>query len=574
MVGNDSGASGNQSLALSPGRRRFLRGAAGVCLASTVGIGSVGATKSSPGDERWRVDFGNSDSLSGPSLSPVVDGSLFVNNTDAVHALTASTGDEEWQFGVGETRLLDSPIVSDGTVFVATDVPFGSETQDESDTSVYALDAATGTQEWQFDAYEQSVAPLVVADDTVFIPGQFCVYAVDAATGDQRWQFEVGYGVEDGLTVSDGTLYVGDSDGNVFAVNVATGEEAWRFDVGMRLTTELTVADGTLFVGAMSDAEQQPAGADLQYYISALDGATGDERWRFTLDTATGEDDPGIVSPRLEFVTVVDDTVFAGSDECYGNSSACSSLYAVDATTGEETWQFEASGSVDTMTKANGTVFAGTALGRAGDGIVHAVDADTGTEVWNFNAGNLLASPVTVVNGTLFVVSRIIRSTEPEFEDAYRLNALDAATGDEKWQFVAERDIDPPRFADDTVFLSADYTTVHALDAGTADPNEETETDDTERSADGDESAASRSNADEDSAGETANDESNESRSESEGNESATAPVAADDTESDDGSENPEDEMPGMGIPAAVTSLGGVGYLLKRRLERFDSDDS
>lgn len=573
MGRNDSGGSEDRSSVLSPGRRRFLGGAAGVCLASTVGIGSVGATESSPGDERWRVDFSSPDSLSRPSLSPVVDGSLFVNK-DAVHALTASTGEEEWQFDVGETRLLDSPIVSDGTVFVATDVPFSSETRDESDTAVYALDAATGTQEWQFDAYERSVAPLLVTDDTVFIPGQFCVYAVDAATGDQRWQFKVGYGVEDGLTVSDGTLYVGDSEGNVFAVDVATGEEMWRFDVGMRLTTELTVADDTLFVGVMADAEQQPAGADLQYYVSALDGTTGDERWRFTLDTATGEDDPGIVDPSIEFVTVEDDTVFAGSDECYTDSSACSSLYALDATTGEETWQFEATDSVDTMTKVNGTIFVGTALERGGDGAVYAVDADTGTELWKFNAGNMILSPITVVNGTLFVVSRIIRSSSPDFEDAYRLNALDAATGDEKWNFVAESDIDSPRFADDTVIFSADHTTVHALDAGTADSSEESETTDTEPDAGGDESAASRSNAGEGNSEETANDGSNESRSGGDENESATTSVAADDTESDDGSENPEDEMPGMGIPAAVTSLGGVGYLLKRRLERSDSGDS
>ncbi|WP_408959926.1 PQQ-binding-like beta-propeller repeat protein [Natrinema sp. 74] len=572
MGKNDSGGSEDQSSVLSPGRRRFLGGAAGVCLASTVGIGSVGATESSPGDERWRVDFSSPDSLSDPSLSPVVDGSLFVNN-DAVHALTASTGDEEWQFDVGETRLLDSPIVSDGTVFVATDVPYTSETRDESDTAVYALDAATGTQKWQFDAYDRSVAPLVVADDTVFIPRQFCVYAVDAATGDQRWQFKVGYGVEDRLTVSDGTLYVGDSEGNVFAVDVATGEEVWRFDVGTRLTTELTVADGTLFVGAMGGWERY-GGADMEYYVSALDVATGDERWRFTLDTATGEDASSSEDPKIEFVTVEDDTVFAGSDECYSDSSACSSLYALDATTGEETWQFEATDSVDTMTKVNGTIFVGTAFERGGDAAVYAVDADTGTELWCFNADNMIDSPITVVNGTLFVVNRIIRSSSPDFEDAYRLNALDAATGDEKWNFVAENGIDSLRFADDTVFFSADQTTVHALDAGTADSSEESETTDTEPDADGDESAASRSNAGEGSSGETANDGSNESRSGGDENESATTSVAADDTESDDGAENPEDEMPGMGIPAAVTSLGGAGYMLKRRLERFDSNDS
>ncbi|WP_323172482.1 PQQ-binding-like beta-propeller repeat protein [Natrialba sp. PRR66] len=461
-------------------RRGFLRGAAGACLLSGIGTGIAASgesdegAESSAGEELWRVDFANSEYLRGPSLSSVADGSLFVSNPDAVHALSASTGDEEWQFGVDDTRFHDPPIVVDGTVFATTNDPSGQEGGDGKDTSVYALDADTGEQKWQFDEYEDTVAPIHVAENTVFIPSQFCVYAVDATTGEQRWQFEVGYGVETNprtdffAETATGTLYVADGDGNVFAVDVATGEEEWRADAGTRVTTELSVVDGTLFLGAFGSDMEQPTNSELQYYVSALDAATGDERWRFTLNP-----EPGLESPTLEFVTVIDDTLFAGSDAC-ADYPTCASLYAVDAASGEEKWQFEADNSVDTVTEADGTLFVGTAVGNGDDGVVHAVDPETGTELWCFLAGNLLLSPITVIEDTLFVVSR----TDTDFEDAYRLNALDTATGDEKWNFIADTDVGGPRFADGTVFVSADRATVHALDAGVERSNEDGGTDD------------------------------------------------------------------------------------------------
>nr|WP_238709605.1 PQQ-binding-like beta-propeller repeat protein [Natronorubrum halophilum] len=476
MGEHDSGSLGEQSFESTP-RRRFLAGAAGTCLLSGIGTGiaigdeSDGNTESSAGEELWRVDFDNSDSLSKPSLSSVADGTLFVSNHDAVYALSASTGDEEWQFGVDDTRFRNPPIVVDGTVFATTDDSFDREEDDGNGTAVYALDADTGEQKWQFDDYDETVAPIHVAENTVFIPKQFCVTAVDADTGEHQWDFKLGYGIEthlkfktDSFAKTDsGTFYVADGDGNVFAVDVASGEEEWRVDAGIRVTTELSVVDDTLFLGAFGRETGQTD--NFQYYVSALDATTGDERWRFTVNP-----EPGTERPQLEFVTVFDDTLYAGTDDCYDHPT-CASLYAVDAASGEKKWQFAADNSVDTVTRADGTLYVGTALGVGDDGVVHALEPETGTELWSFLAGNLLLSPITVVEDTLYVVSR----TDTDFEDAYRLNALDAATGDEQWNFIADNDVSEPRFAGGSVFVSTDRTSVHALDTGVEGSNEETE---------------------------------------------------------------------------------------------------
>lgn len=76
--------------------------------------------------------------------------------------------------------------------------------------------------------------------------------------------------------------------------------------------------------------------------------------------------------------------------------------------------------------------------------------------------GNLLLSPIPVIEEILFVVSR----ADADFEDAYQLNALDTATGDEKWAFVADNNDGEPRFANGSVFVTTECITVQSLDAG------------------------------------------------------------------------------------------------------------
>ena len=59
-----------------------------------------------------------------------------------------------------------------------------------------------------------------MVDGTVFVgSSDDSVYALDAATGDQQWAFETGSGVFSSPTVVDGTVFVGSSDDNVYALD-------------------------------------------------------------------------------------------------------------------------------------------------------------------------------------------------------------------------------------------------------------------------------------------------------------------------------------------------------------------
>jgi outer membrane protein assembly factor BamB len=58
-----------------------------------------------------------------------------------------------------------------------------------------------------------------VADGTVYIGSHDkSLYAVDAATGSQQWQFDTSRWVYSSPAVVDGTVYVGDDNGSLYAV--------------------------------------------------------------------------------------------------------------------------------------------------------------------------------------------------------------------------------------------------------------------------------------------------------------------------------------------------------------------
>ena len=197
------------------------------------------------------------------------------------------------------------------------------------------------------------------------------------------------------------------------------GTQQWAFETGADVHSSPTVVDGTVFVG--SD--------DCNLY--AVDAATGDEEWAFE----TG--DYVRSSP-----TVVDGTVFVGS---YDN------LYAVDAASGEEQWAFVTGDVRSSPTVVDGTVFVGSY-----DENLYAVDAATGNQEWAFETGVGVSSSPTVADGTVFVGSD-------------SLYAVDAATGEQEWAFQTGLVESSPTVVDGTVFVGSWDGNLYAVDAVTGE---------------------------------------------------------------------------------------------------------
>jgi outer membrane protein assembly factor BamB len=132
--------------------------------------------------------------------------------------------------------------------------------------------------------------------------------------------------------VADGHVYLGTRHGRLVAVDTATGEEAWRFTVGADIASSPAVANGTLYFGAD------------QFY--ALDAATGERTWAVDLPEGTRWSNS---SP-----AIVDGVVYV----CSGVAGGTGAVVALDASDGERLWTLERDEPVFTdPAVANGSVY-------------------------------------------------------------------------------------------------------------------------------------------------------------------------------------------------------------------------
>ncbi|MEW2087469.1 PQQ-binding-like beta-propeller repeat protein [Streptomyces sp. NPDC005283] len=335
--------------------------------------GGGGGTSVSSGAsrQRWRLRIGDTTGLT------VVDGVVYVSGKSEIYALDAATGRQRWQFSTEQYwNDLSAPAVADGVVY------FGSK---HADGHLYAMDTLTGQQLWRTTTGSLATSPVTVDGSCVYIGTLSGLCAVDSATGQQRWGFSGGT-VLARPTAAAGVVYASvahqDGGGGLYALDAVTGEQKWTFSTGheWKESSAAAVADGTVYYGS-------------GHSLCAVDVSSGQERWR--LDTGHW-----VTSNPL----VVNGLVYAGSWDRH--------LYAVDAATGEVHWTFPTDGPLNSApVVADDVVYVAGWHDR-----LYAVLAATGEAQWSFRAGGSGHAPA-VVEGTVYVGS----------QDGY-LYALDATT--------------------------------------------------------------------------------------------------------------------------------------------------
>jgi outer membrane protein assembly factor BamB len=204
-----------------------------------------------------------------------------------------------------------------------------------------------------------------------------------------------------GVTIDGGLAFVGGNDGTVTAVDLAEGAVAWEQQLNASLLTSLAASDGLVFVSLQGDRDTQPV-------VVALDAASGEERWRH---------EPVAPSAVVSAVSVDDDQVFAiftGLSE--------TSIVAIDPADGTQRWARRLNAAFDVVSPplvASGRVFVTDLIGHT-----RALDATTGEEIWDFamNATAFRSMP-TLVGSFLLV---------PTLEGA--IGAIDVEAGEIVWR--------------------------------------------------------------------------------------------------------------------------------------------
>lgn len=154
---------------------------------------------------------------------------------------------------------------------------------------------------WRRDVGPFASTPVVV-DGVVYAQDlQSNVFAIDLETGRLRWEqrYELLDLGPNGVSLGDGRVY-GATTLFAFALDAQTGRELWRRELARNQLEGIDMApgyhDGNVFVSTV------PARPDVQYgggargVLWALDGATGEPRWKWATVPAGLWGDPAVNS--------------------------------------------------------------------------------------------------------------------------------------------------------------------------------------------------------------------------------------------------------------------------------------
>jgi outer membrane protein assembly factor BamB len=287
-----------------------------------------------------------------PSSPAVANGVVYVNTDFSINALNATDGTQIWsnepQYDVPVG--FSSPTVADGVVYAGT-----TNSLDKSEGNVYAMNATNGKTLWSTPSLAAGFATVpsspTVANGVVYIGDegafgwsippntpitQICygVYALNATSGAQLWNYNIGYSSGASPVVVGGVVYYVPEEDNLFALNSSSGAEIWNYSAPMgnlynvNVDSSPAVVDGIVYLG--SDEGN----------IYAFNAASGAILWNCTTGNGT-----------LSTPTFADGVMYIGSSD--------DNIYALNATNGVELWSYPTSGAVNSPTVVNGVLYVG-----------------------------------------------------------------------------------------------------------------------------------------------------------------------------------------------------------------------
>lgn len=326
-------------------------------------------------------------------------------------------------------------------------------------TRVVLADAALGKVQWTYELDDHTDGEPVLAGEQVLVGNHAGkLRALSVATGAEQWVYQAPAALRGTPGVGASTVYQGDNQRTLHAVDRRTGALRWQFtapekeDKAFQYLASATEANGKVYVGTAAG------------YLYCLDKADGTVVWKHRLndwvrsrawvsgDTVTVATMSGEVvalqdegeSVRELWIRPISEHGFTadvvGSSRGLIVSDQHMIAYSLSPQTGNLQWKHsmmdglwldgelvtsgERGGQQSSPTVVDGTVYIANT-----DGFVNAVDVATGEERWRFESkGNISPSP-TVADGKVF-----FGQTYQGFGDYY---ALDKDTGEPVWNTKA-----------------------------------------------------------------------------------------------------------------------------------------
>lgn len=254
-------------------------------------------------------------------------------------------------------------------------------------------------ERWTFPCKNGLEGAPAIVGDTVYLAslGEH-LYALELATGREKWRLRLAP-MKAAPAVANGRIFVGDIDGKFYCVDAATGKQLWMFETGGEITSGANFHGTSVLVGSHDST------------LYCLNQADGRKLWSYAIDG------PVNGSPAISGNVAI----VAGCD---------SILHAVDVKTGQATGTVELSGQAGaTAAVLDGQAYVGTMSNQ-----VVSVRIDKPAKLWQFEARRRQQP----FYASAAVTEKLVIAGSRD----KKIYALDRLTGQEKWNFITEGQVD------------------------------------------------------------------------------------------------------------------------------------
>ena len=469
----------------------------------------------------------------------VVENRVYVSADGYLYAFNATTGALQWRRYVCMGNTYDTPTVAEGKVYIKCE---GAT----SDGDVLgAFDVNTGASVWNSTIHSSDGSTPCIADGILYVGSNpDGVFALNASTGAQIWNFPKSTWYAS-PALAGGIVYICSHDGNIYGLNATTGAQLWSRFLGpggvscspaigggilciidvngclcafgkanqasISLSPKVNLAGSTVSIsgaGFTSNSivtatfggqpvtltssavdslghfsgnfQINPSTAPGTYQISVTDTGAVTAYANFTVVGSpstswpmfmhdlqhtgspdnfvptsnntlwTYKIDNGEISNQVaSSAAVVEGIVYTASLNCY--------VYAFDAYTGECYWKYSLPGlgMLSSPSVVDGVVYIGSDYG------LFALNAYTGEKIWQAADSVLINSSPAVSGGLVFTGSFVAQGIEEHGAYAFR-----ASDGQLVWKFTTSDYVDSsPVVVDSTVFVGCDDGYLYALNA-------------------------------------------------------------------------------------------------------------
>ena len=310
------------------------------------------------------VDFLEKPSLlwkfktNGPVVgSPVIDGeTVFVGSLDStLYALDLATGKTKWKLPTGGAVRSSVCVAQQRLYLLSSDGLLYRMEKDSGrvDGLYQTMTGYIGDRQHDYADYFSSTP--VIADSNIYFGSGDYIYSISINDGYLQWTYKTGDLVHTTPAISRNMLYAGSYDGHLYAIDRHTGTLVWKFKTTGKfsfpkgeVTGNPVVAGGIVFAGARD------------YNLYALDVRGGFANW-------TKQFQYGWALP----VTANDSVIYVGTSDDR-------TLFAFDIRTGREVW----------TAPAGFNIFGGCAIGKdigyfcTLAGKMNGIDLKTGKIIW------------------------------------------------------------------------------------------------------------------------------------------------------------------------------------------------